>query len=111
MGPFSSLVGWLQSFYAFNYLALLVVLIVLYYFFDYVFKKHSGRLERRGTTRQAISLVLSIIITVLCGIFAFAGVGTLVLIVAVILFIVAVLFLVGVTGGRLAGLKTPFSND
>jgi hypothetical protein len=105
LAAFSDMVGLLDSLGIFNYLALLLVFLVLYFTFGHLLGKRER--PRKKIHRDLISFVLAILITFLIYWFAlpFAGAGASYVLVAV--FAVAVIFLILAVIGKMAGIDLP----
>ena len=104
-GFFSDMLGFMSATGAFNYMALLLALIVLYYLFLHLIGKYvkSERLKK-GRRPKVLSAVLSVLVTAFLYVafFSMAGGAAMLLIAAI--FVIAVLFLLLVGAGKLAGI-------
>jgi drug/metabolite transporter (DMT)-like permease len=104
-GPFSSTVDLLNTAGAFNYLALFLAFILLYYLFLHLLGKHSKKkMLDRVWVRKLLSAVFALILTALLyvGFFSYAGNAAAALV--AIVFFVAVMFVILAAIGKLAGI-------
>ena len=104
-GPFSSVVGLMEAWGAFNYLALLLVFIVLYFLFSHLLSKRER--PRKKLHRDAISFVLALLLTALLYLLVLPFMGTAASYVVVVIFVVAVIFLILVLFGQMTGIDLP----
>lgn len=103
MGVFSSLVGFLNAYDFFTYLAYFLLLILFYYLFEHILKEHAKRIKNE-TLRRALSVIFSIVVVILLFLVTspFAGdaaafITVLILAIVVIFFLVVlVMKLIGV---------------
>ncbi len=64
MGAFSVMVEYLNNLGVFGYLAYLLLIILLYFLFEYLLKEYVKRLQREDL-RKALAAVFSVLVTVL----------------------------------------------
>jgi heme A synthase len=105
-GPFSTMTDFLSAVGFFDYLALLLLFIILYYVFMYLLRKNVERLKN-DSYRKLISLVLSGLVVVGVYLLFLSSAGTAATYLVAALFTVAVVFFILVLVGRLAGIDLP----
>ncbi len=105
-GPFSGMVDFLNAWGVFNYLALLLAFILLYYIFMYVLKKKVSRIQK-DAYRKVISLVLSALMVIGMYMLVFSGAGSATSIIVGIIFAIVVVFFAVTLIGRLMGIDVP----
>ncbi len=105
-GPFSSVVDYLSALGAFNYLALFLLFIVMYFAFYYLFREKVKRLKN-DSYRKFISLMLSVLVTLGAYMSVFAYAGDAVTVIAAALFAIFAIFFVLVLVGKMAGIDLP----
>ena len=104
-GPFSAIVDFMSAAGIFNYLALFLALIVLYYLFLYLVGKHvKSEFLKKGRRPKVIAAVLSVLLTALLYMAFFSVAGSAAAAVVAIVFFIAVLFLILAAIGKLMGI-------
>ena len=106
MAAFETMVRFLESLDVFTYLAYLLLVIVLYYFFEYVLR-NVKMLKERDTHRMVLAAVLSIAITALMYILFYQFAGVFGMFLGGILFVIMVIFVLAAAGFKLGGIDIP----
>jgi hypothetical protein len=106
--PFSDLVGFMSAAGIFNYLALFLVLVVLYYLFLHLIGKHvKSPFLKKGKRQKYLSAILSVLVTAFLYVaFLPAAGGTAMFLIAFV-FVAAFVFILFVLTGKLAGIDIP----
>ena len=91
--------------WAFNYLALLLVFIVLYYTFGHLLGKKQK--PKKKLYRDIISFVFALLLTALLYVLVLPYMGTAASYAVIAIFVVAVLFLSLALFGQMAGIDLP----
>jgi hypothetical protein len=104
-GPFSDMLDFMSAAGIFNYMALLLALIVLYYLFLHLIGKHvkSERLKK-GRRPKMISAVLSVLVTAFLYVAFFSMAGGAAMLVIAVVFVIAVIFLLLTALAKIAGI-------
>ncbi|MFH0956912.1 MAG: hypothetical protein V1813_03545 [Candidatus Aenigmatarchaeota archaeon] len=107
-GPFSDMLGFMSAAGVFNYLALFLALIVLYYLFLYLIGKHmKSAFLKKGVRPKVLSVILSMLVTALLYVAFFSVAGGAAMVVIAAIFVIAVVFILFVAIGKLAGIDVP----
>lgn len=107
-GPFSAIVDFMSATGIWNYLALFLALIVLYYLFLYLIGKHvNSPFLKKGVRPKIIAALLSVLLTALLYIAFFSVAGSAAAAVVAVVFFIAVLFLILAAIGKLMGIDVP----
>ncbi len=101
--PPNPVIGFLETYGFFTFLAYLLAFIVLYYIFRELLEKHVKR-PRDAGNRQIVALILSILVTVLLYILLSPFASSAATYVATAVFVIIFLFVVIVIVARLLGL-------
>jgi hypothetical protein len=104
-GFFSDMLDLMSAAGVFNYMALLLALIVLYYLFLHLIGKYvkSERLKK-GRRPKVISAMLSALLTAFLYIAFFSAAGGAAMLLIAAIFVIAVVFLLITAGGKIAGI-------
>lgn len=102
------MIGFMSAAGIFNYLALFLVFVVLYYLFLHMAGKYvkSERLKK-GNRPKYISAILSVLVTALLYIAFLPAAGGAAMLVVAVIFVTAVVFILVVAMGKLAGIDVP----
>jgi len=104
MGPFSAAVDFLNAAGFFQFLAYLLVFIVLYYSLLHVFEKHVKRISN-PLRRKALSLLISLLMVFLLLVVGFGSSSGLMSVVVMMIVLTMILIIVIMATARLFGLE------